>query len=37
MTWYGLDQSGSGYRPVDGYCEHGNEPSVSINYWEVLK
>jgi hypothetical protein len=22
--WYGLDWSGSGYRPVEGSCEFGN-------------
>jgi hypothetical protein len=21
---------------VEGSCEHGNKPSVSIKYWEVL-
>jgi hypothetical protein len=26
----GLDSSGSGYGPVAGCCEHGNEPSGSI-------
>jgi hypothetical protein len=30
IEWYGLVSSGSGYRPVAGSCEHGNEPSVSI-------
>jgi hypothetical protein len=25
MGWYGLDQSGSGYGPVEGSCEHDNE------------
>jgi hypothetical protein len=29
MDWIGLD-SGSG--PVEGSCEHGNEPSGSIKY-----
>jgi hypothetical protein len=23
--------------PVNGSCEHGNEPSSSIKYWEVLE
>jgi hypothetical protein len=27
---YGLDSSGSEYGPVSGSCEHGNEPSGSI-------
>jgi hypothetical protein len=22
---------------VEGSCEHGNEPSVSIEYWEILE
>jgi hypothetical protein len=22
---------------VEGFCEHGNEPSGSIKYWEVLE
>jgi hypothetical protein len=26
----GLDSTNSGYRPVAGSCEHGNEPSGSI-------
>jgi hypothetical protein len=26
----GLDLSGSGYEPVAGSCEYGNEPSGSI-------
>jgi hypothetical protein len=30
MGWYGLDRSGSGYRPVESSCEHGNELSGSI-------
>jgi hypothetical protein len=34
---YGLDSSGSGYRPVAGSCEHGNEPSGSIKFWEFLE
>jgi hypothetical protein len=31
MRW-----AGSGQRPVEGSCEHGNEPSGSIKCWEVL-
>jgi hypothetical protein len=27
---WGLDSSGSGEDPVARFCEHGNEPSVSI-------
>jgi hypothetical protein len=37
IEYYGLDQSGSGYRPVEGFCEHGNEPLGSINCWEILE
>jgi hypothetical protein len=33
---YGLDRSGSEYGPVEGSCEHGNELSGSLKYWEVL-
>jgi len=32
-VWNG---SGSGYGPVAGSCEHGNETSVSIKGWEFL-
>jgi hypothetical protein len=27
---YVLDSSGSGYCPVNGFCEHGNERSDSL-------
>jgi len=27
----GLDLSGSGHEPVEGPCEHGNEPLGSVN------
>jgi hypothetical protein len=37
MGWNGLDSSGSGQRPVEGSCEHGNEPSGSIKCWEILE
>jgi hypothetical protein len=37
MGWYVLDWSGSGYRPVEGSCEFGIEPSGSIKCWEVLQ
>jgi hypothetical protein len=30
MGWYGLDRTGSGYGPVEGSCEHGDEPSGSL-------
>jgi hypothetical protein len=32
----GVDASGSGWNPVTGCCEHGNEPSVSIKGGEFL-
>jgi hypothetical protein len=25
-----MDSGGSGYGPVEDFCKHGNEPSVSI-------
>jgi hypothetical protein len=31
-----LDSSGSGYRLVMGFCEHGNEPSGSVKGGEVI-
>jgi hypothetical protein len=37
MGWHGLDRSGSGQGPVEGSCEHGNEHSGSIKWWEVLE
>jgi hypothetical protein len=37
MGWYGLDRSGSGYEPVKGFYESGNEHSGSIKFWEVLE
>jgi hypothetical protein len=37
MGWYGLDRSGSGYGPVEGSCEHGNELPGSIKCWQVLE
>jgi hypothetical protein len=35
MVWYGLYSSGSVQGPVEGSCEHGNEPSGCIRYWEI--
>jgi hypothetical protein len=32
-----LDRSGSGYGPVEGSCERGNDPSGFIKRWEVLE
>jgi hypothetical protein len=37
VVWYGLDWFGSGQEPVEGFCEHGNEPSGSKKYWEILE
>jgi hypothetical protein len=31
--WYGLDRTGSGWGPVEGCCEHGNEPPGTIKCW----
>jgi hypothetical protein len=31
-----LDSSGSGYDPVVGCCEHGNEPLDCMKGWELL-
>jgi hypothetical protein len=33
----GLDSSGSGQGPVAGSCEHGNQLSGSIKFWEFLE
>jgi hypothetical protein len=32
----GLESTGSGYGPVEGSCEHGNEPSGSIKCERLL-
>jgi hypothetical protein len=37
ISLYGLDWSGAGLGPVEGTCEHGNEPSGSIKCWEILE
>jgi hypothetical protein len=37
MGWYGLNLSGPRWRPVAGFCEHSNEPSGSIKFWDVLE
>jgi hypothetical protein len=31
-----MDLTGSGYGPIAGFCEHGNEPSGYIKGWELL-
>jgi hypothetical protein len=35
IGWYGLDSSGSGNEPVEGSCEHGNEPQGFHKYWDI--
>jgi hypothetical protein len=37
MGSYGLDSYNSGYGPVEGSCEHCNEPYGSIKCWEILE
>jgi hypothetical protein len=37
MEWYGLDWSRWRYGSVEGSCEHCNEPSGSIKFWEILE
>jgi hypothetical protein len=37
MGWCGLGQSGSGQGPLEGSCEHDDEPSSSIKRWGVLE
>jgi hypothetical protein len=32
-----LREIGWGYGPVEGPCEHGNEPSGSKKCWEILE
>ena len=36
IVWCQLDSFGSGYRPMENSCEHGNEPSGSTKYGEFL-
>jgi hypothetical protein len=35
MGWNEHNRSGLGSGPVEGFCEHGNEPSGSIKCWEA--
>jgi hypothetical protein len=36
IKWDGMDWIDRAEdRPVEGSCEHGNEPSVSIKCWDV--
>jgi hypothetical protein len=39
MGWDGMDLIDMAQHrdPVEGSCEHDNEPSVSIKCWEVLE
>jgi hypothetical protein len=37
MVWIGFIWLRIGTIVVDGCCEHGNEPSGSIKFWEVLE
>jgi hypothetical protein len=39
IGWGGMDwiNLGSEWGPVEGSCDHGTEPSGSINWWEVLE
>jgi hypothetical protein len=35
VRYGGVDCSGSREGPLEGSCEHGNEPSGFIKFWEV--
>jgi hypothetical protein len=37
IGWVGMDWIDLGQGPVEGSCEHGTEPSGSINCCEVLE
>jgi hypothetical protein len=39
ILWGGMDciDLALDRRPVEGSCEHGNEPSGSIKRWEILE
>jgi hypothetical protein len=37
IGWDGLDRTGSGWGPVEGSCEHGDEPSGSLKCWKILE
>jgi hypothetical protein len=34
--WGELDLAGSGYGPVAGFCEHGDEPSGSVRKPDIF-
>jgi hypothetical protein len=36
MVWCGLGSSASGLGQIEGSCEHGNGPSGSLKYLEIL-
>jgi hypothetical protein len=38
LKWilWSWDSSRSGQEPVEGFCEHGNEPSSPIKFWGIL-
>jgi hypothetical protein len=35
--WYVVVSSDSGFVPVMGSCEHGEEPSGSMKCWNILE
>jgi hypothetical protein len=37
IEWGGMDWLDLAQEPVEGSCEHGNEPSGSVKFWEVLE
>jgi hypothetical protein len=37
IVGYELDSCGSGQKRLTDFCEHGNEPSASIENWEFLE
>jgi hypothetical protein len=37
IGWGGMDWVALAQGPVEGSCEHGNEPSDSIKCWEIFE
>jgi hypothetical protein len=37
IEWGNMDWSGSGWRQVESYCEHGNASSVSAEFLGALE
>jgi hypothetical protein len=37
MGWYGLHSSSLRWKPVEGSCEHGNEPLDSVKCLEIYE